>query len=186
MSDDTMKALKAEADSLGIKYHVAIKEETLEERIALHKREAEDMIAVDKKEEKEKEESQKKPVQSAMAPESDAMKAAKEANKLIRCTIAPMNPQERDLSFRMFDCGNKYTGKIAKVIPFNKPWHVPQMILDFIKEQRFLTARMTRTETGKEVMQQNWAPSYAVNILDPLTNDELKHIAASQGTLVEE
>ena len=180
MSDDTMKALKAEADALGIKYHNSISEATLFERIALYKQEQADLAAVEAikgADEKKKQDT---------SAEDAAMAAAKEANKLVRCQIAAMNPQERDIGYKLFDCGNKYTGKIAKVIPFNKPWHVPQIILDYIKEQQFVTAKMVKGEGGREVMQTVWAPAYSVNILDPLTDAELKQIAAAQGTLVEE
>ena len=107
----------------------------------------------------------------------------KEATRLIRCQITSMDPMDKDVSGQIFDLGNQNTGKVSKYIPFGETWHVPKIILDFMRDATFLSTRMIKGEGNTEILEQRYLPKYAINVLPDLTMEERKKLAqiSSQG-----
>ena len=104
------------------------------------------------------------------------------AGKLIRVKIACLNPVKKEWPGEVFSAGNDVVGNFTKFIPFNsdKPYHIPQIILNALQEkmcQVFVTASLPngeKTRTGKLIKEFN------IEILPPLTEQELKDLAKEQ------
>lgn len=103
----------------------------------------------------------------------------REATKLIRCIVTPMASNMKEHQGQLFAVGNAVLPVIAKYILFNAEYHVPQIILDHIKAQElqyFVTAKVS----GRDVRVPKMRKAFSVEILDPLTDEELKELARSQ------
>lgn len=154
MADKDIKALKEEADALGIEYATNISYGVLEKRINdfKNKPKAKKATKVDKR---------------------------KEATKLIRCTISCNNPNKKEHQGEYVSVGNAVIGQIKKFVAFNVPYHVPQIILDTLKDKRFQRV-YTRKEGGKNVVKTKIEKEYVIDILEPLSKTELKDLAQRQ------
>ena len=105
-----------------------------------------------------------------------------EATKLVRIRVTCMNPAKKEWEGEIFTSGNANVGSISKYVPFNSDdgWHVPRILLNMIKERQcqiFVSKKDSRgnmTRTGKLIKE------FAVEILDPLTTEELAELAARQ------
>lgn len=151
---DTRKALARE---LGIKFHPSISLDKLNEKIA----DAQEALEAGE----------------GIPRTAEEIKA--EALKLVRVTISCMNPNKRGLDSELFQVGNGITGTVKKVVPFEKPWHVPQIMLNHIKERQYQSV-VTRKVDGVEVKEGKLFPEFAVNVLPPLTDTELKELEQRQ------
>lgn len=107
-----------------------------------------------------------------------AQKLHAEQAKLIRVQITPMNPAKASLNCELFSFSNDVFSE-KRVIQFNVPWHVPQAMLDHIRSIEFRAYRDIKTPRG--VVQEAYsAPAYAVNVLPPITEEELDQIKKKQ------
>lgn len=162
---DELTALKERAELMGVKFHPSISLEKLREK-----------------------------VNAALAPEAEAANAAPEtkkisrleaqrkASELVRIRVTCMNPAKKEWEGEIFTVGNATVGTFKKYVPFNadEGWHVPRMIFDQLKERQcqvFVTSKDKRgntTRVGKLIKE------FAVEVLDPLTEEELKDLAQRQ------
>jgi hypothetical protein len=105
----------------------------------------------------------------------------KKANKLVRIRITCMNPNKSKLPGEIFSVGNAAIGFIKKYVPFNAAngWHVPQIILTQIQNRKFTTFYEVEI-AGKKQKRSRQIPEFAVDIMQPLTGQELKELAQRQ------
>jgi hypothetical protein len=105
----------------------------------------------------------------------------KKANKLVRIRITCMNPNKSKLPGEIFSVGNSAIGFIKKYVPFNAAngWHVPQIILTQIQNRKFTTFYEVEIG-GKKQKRSRQIPEFAVDIMQPLTGQELKELAQRQ------
>ena len=109
----------------------------------------------------------------------EAQKLREEQAKLIRVQITPMNPAKSSLNCELFSFSNDVFSE-KRVIQFNVPWHVPQAMLDHIRSIEFRAYRDIKTPRGGVVQEAYSAPAYAVNVLPPITEEELEQIKKKQ------
>lgn len=179
---EQLKALKQRADIMGLTYSPNIGLETLRKRVAdvLN-----DVVPV------EVEEPSVVPAAGKAKPGSLAHKAAirKELMdrelKLVRLRITNMNPSKRDLPGEIFTVANKFVGNVKKYVAYGEAtengYHVPYIIYKQLKSRKFLQVRTQRDKvTGQIVIHQSWAPEFALEVLPPLTREELDKLAAAQ------
>ncbi len=106
-----------------------------------------------------------------------------ECLKLVRIRIMNLDPKKKDLPGEIFTIANEYIGTIRKYIPYGEVtdngYHVPQIIYDELKARKFLNIR-TSKKAGQIHVEQNWAQEFSLDILPPLTEQELARLAASQ------
>jgi hypothetical protein len=166
---DELAVLKARADALGISYHPSIGVEKLREKVnaAL----------------KEDEAPQKAPTADAKETESQRRnRLRQEASKLVRIRLTCMNPHKKEWQGEFITAGNSVVGTFTKYIPFNadEGWHVPHIIYEQLRDrecQVFVTVRDSRgnaTRKGKTIKE------FAIEVLPPLTEEELKDLAQRQ------
>jgi hypothetical protein len=168
--------LKYRADTLGIKYpkHIGVeglRRKIREKREEIEEEAAEAVAAVTrKKTQAEIEQELREQVQM------DAM-------ALVRCRIYNLNPGKRDLQGEIITVANRYLGTVRKFIPFGEAtengYHIPQVIYDDLKERKFQQI-MTKTVNGQITVNTRMVPEYNIEVLDPLTEEELRELALKQ------
>lgn len=103
----------------------------------------------------------------------------KEATKLVRIRVSNMNPNKRSHSGEIFTAGNSTIGTHKKYVPFDTEWHVPNIILKMI-QRRKVQIFSRRKVNGKELTTGKLVPEFAVEVLPPLSEAELKQLALEQ------
>lgn len=181
MDDPEYKAeLVARASLMGLTIHPNAKPETIAAKIAAKLRE--EQADAPSKEEVMGE------AAAAVAPDPSLPnpgpakdpKVARElhpAKRLQRVIITCNDPQKADQTGDIISVSNAEVGNMRFYFHFNKPWHVPQIVLNTIKESK-LYLHSSRND-GKDIVQRE-VPRYNIQYLEPLTEKERERIAAKQ------
>lgn len=107
-----------------------------------------------------------------------------EAMALVRVRISNMNPEKAAWPGEWVGVVSKYTGSVRKYIPFGEAtdggYHIPKIIYDELIERKFQQIRVTKDAKGNEKVTTRMVREYQVTILEPLTEAELKELAAAQ------
>lgn len=109
----------------------------------------------------------------------------REALKLIRLRVACMDPKKKDIPGEIITTGNRYIGTVRKFIPFgeftDEGYHVPNCIYQVLKARKFLQITTKRDRhTGTNRTTTRWVPEFSLEVLPPLTEDELSRLAMEQ------
>ena len=170
---DELTLLKQRAQTLGIKFHPSIGLESLRSKVsaALTGEDAE--------------EAAEEPVPEAPAAESRIQmrnRLRKEASALVRVRVTCMNPNKKEWKGEIFTASNSIVGTFRKYVQFNteEGWHVPQIILNMIKARQFQTFYTIKNERGVAVRKGKLIPEFAVEVLPPLTEEELLELSRRQ------
>lgn len=131
-----------------------------------------------------------RPAQAETRPQKVA-RLRKEALRLIRCRITCMNPNKRDWEGEVITVSNSFIGTERKYVPFNaeEGWHVPHIIFEQLQQRQcqvFYTKR--EAGTGAKKRMSKLIKEFAIEVLPPLTKNELQDLAlrqASEGTIHE-
>lgn len=104
---------------------------------------------------------------------------------LTRVRITCMNPQKKDLQGEIYTVANEYIGNVRKFIPYGEAseggYHIPKCLLTMLQEKKFLqitTVKDKRTGTTRPVTKE--VREFAIEILPPLTREELDELATAQ------
>ena len=107
----------------------------------------------------------------------------REQTRLIRCRIANLDPKKADLPGEFITVGNEYIGTITKFVPFGEVsdngYHLPYIIYAELEGRKFQNIR-TSKKAGKIHVETSWAKEFSLDVLDPLTPDEIARLAAAQ------
>lgn len=113
-----------------------------------------------------------------------------DAMKLVRIRITNLDPKKKDLQGEIITVANEYIGTVKKFVPFGEVtdngYHVPNVIYKALKRRKFLNIRTRKGPNGQIHVEQNWAQEFAIEVLPPLTAEELQQLATAQlaaGTL---
>lgn len=189
MTSNEIDLLKDRADMMGISYHPSIGVAKLKEKInaILENRTA---ITVEEEESevpREVQEDEQVLIQKAYVPETPAQRNArsrKEAHKLVRVRITCMNPDKKNWKGEFFNVGNSVIGMTNKFVPYNiesdEGYHVPNIILGYLKEKQFRQTVTTKLPNGKVRKSNKLSREFAIEILEPLTPEALKELATRQ------
>lgn len=169
---DELAILKRRADKLGVSYSNNIGLDTLKERVA-------------KAMEGEKEPEQEK---EAVAQTTDLVQLRaekrKEATKLVRIRFTNMNPRKKDVPGEIFTIANGVVGTIKRYVPFGEAaengWHVEYAIYKMMKRRTFTTTVTKRDDKGRPYNTSVERKEFAIEVLDPLTKEELEQLAKDQ------
>ena len=157
-------SLKARADLMGIKYQPNIPTDKLKELIAGG------LGDVDVREYSDSE---------VRTLKLNQLKA--EATKLIRVNITCFNPAKKDWQGEIFTVSNSSIPVMRKFVLFNTPdgFHVPQMILDVMKERMFQHFSINK-QRGVDIPKKTYQKEFGIEYLPALTEKELKELARVQ------
>lgn len=107
------------------------------------------------------------------------------ALRLVRVRIQNLDPNDSMLSGGIISVQSKYTGKVAKYVPYGDEsangYHIPQIIYDHMKEQKFaLRKEVKGGRFGVKTYKTSMVNKFAIEVLPPLTPEEIAELAALQ------
>ena len=119
------------------------------------------------------------------------MRLNREARVLKRVRISCMNPNKKSATGDIFTVANRAVGTISRHVPFDveEGWHVEAMLLQSIDERKFQQFYEVKLPNGVKVQRGRLVREYAIEYLDPLTEEEIAALAQRQimsGSLVGE
>ena len=106
------------------------------------------------------------------------------AMKLVRVVVTPNDPTMVNYPGLIFSVGASGINNgrmIKKFVPFSNEegWHVPTIILNQIMNAEMQKFRTVTRANGEKVLEPFLTKKFNVRILDPLTPEELKQVAAA-------
>lgn len=110
----------------------------------------------------------------------------RENMRLVRLRITNMDPKKKDLPGEIFTVANNFLGTVSKFIPYGEitedGYHVPYILYKNLKTRKFLNIRTFKDKKNGNVIkvEQNWALEFALEVLPPLTKDELARLGTAQ------
>lgn len=111
------------------------------------------------------------------------LRMKRHANELIRIRVTSMDPAKKEWEGEIIGAGNNLVGTLTKYVPFgiDEGWHVPRILYNVIRDrmaQIFIT--VTDPVSKQKVRKGKLIKAFAIDVLDPLTEDEIKELAARQ------
>lgn len=176
---DELTILKSRARMMGIEFSNNIGLETLRERVRAK------MEAIDKIDE---------PIVEAIpeigqtevksTPMTIRAQLQRDEMKLVRLRITNLDPKKKDLAGEILTVANEYLGTVTKFIPFGEVtedgYHVPYCLFRQLQDKKFLSIRVRKTADGREKIEQGWVKEFALEVLPPLTREEIAKLANAQ------
>jgi len=112
-------------------------------------------------------------------------KIRRDALKLVRCRITNMDPKKADLPGEVLTIANRYIGTVKKFVPYGEVtddgYHIPNCIYEELESRRFQNIRIIKDrKTGNKTVSATWAKEFAIEVLPPLTPEELAQLATAQ------
>lgn len=161
--------LKSRANKLGIKFSPNIGLDTLREKVN-------EKLSANKKEEQEN--------LKDNSPAAIRKRLYKEQMRLIRCRITNLNPAKKDLKGEIFTVANEYLGTIKKFVPYDEAgnaYHLPFILFNELKNKKFVQRQLiTDPKTKEQRIISKWVPEFNLEVLEPLTKEQLAKLASSQ------
>lgn len=165
-----LDSLKARADMMGISYHPSIRVDKLRDKVnaaVLSTGEVEEPVIPSIRTE----------------TEDDVRRRLKlAASELVRVRVSCMNPNKKEWDGEIFTVGNALVGTFKKYVPFNAEdgWHVPRIIYNQLTERQCQIFYSDRDERGNSIRKSRTIKEFAVEVMTPLTSEELQELARRQ------
>lgn len=104
------------------------------------------------------------------------------ANTLIRVNISVMNPVMKEWEGEIITGGNSLVGSIKKYVQFNTPdgYHIPRVLYNILRDRECQIFYTAKDDRGNKVRRAKSIKEFAIEVLEPLTQDELDELAAAQ------
>lgn len=177
---DELSLLKERARTLGIPLGGNIGLDALKKKIAAK-------LAGEKEEPEEEVEEEtaapKRKLSKAEAEQAVREKLQKDKMALVRCRIYNLNPSKRDLQGEIITVANKFLGTVRKFIPFGEQtdngYHIPKVIYEDLVRRQYQHVKTKRVKGNIEV-DTRMVPEYNIEVLEPLSAEELKDLAMRQ------
>ena len=122
-----------------------------------------------------------------LTPKEHLKKLTKEqrALRMQRIVVSPNDPLMSSYNGLIFTVGSSSVNKgrmIKKYVPFNNDdgWHVPQIIIDQIEAAEMQKFKQVTLPNGEKTLQPYITKKFNVQILPPLTKEEMEQLAAAQ------
>ncbi len=175
---EELDTLKARATTMGIDFHPNIGLTKLKEKIQTRfdaVMDQDDSVVKDVKVEDG-------PMTEAQYAKVRSKNARKTAGALVRIQVTCMNPDKKKWKGEIFSVGSSKIGTFKKFVPFGieAGYHVPQIILDMMKERQFSMFKEVPGPKGNMITKSYLVPEFAIAVLPQLTTAELKDLANQQ------
>lgn len=176
-----LESLKAKADKLGIKYKSNISETALAKKIDLVL--SDESTAKDESDEVDESEQDDEEEEEAPKPKKlDKASERKRSQKLVRVIVRPLDPRRTQLDGELVMTGNSAIGTTGKFVPFNVEagFHIPEIIYNTLKDRTFTEFYTVEDKDGNEHTKSRQKKAFIIEVLDPLTEDEIQEIKIRQ------
>lgn len=110
----------------------------------------------------------------------EADSRTKEAMRLVRCIISCNNKNKTNYKGEIFSVRNAVLPEVKKYVPFNVATHVPQILLNVIKEKDYQLFREEILPNGNKTKRPYLIKEYNIQILPPISTKELEAIKQKQ------
>lgn len=124
------------------------------------------------------------PKQLKLAQNAERMKQRSEQLRLVRIRVTNLNPAKKALAGEIFTVANAFLGTVRKYIPYGEAtdegYHVPFILYNEMKDRKFVSIKKRKAPNGQEILDQRLVPEFALELLEPLTKDELATLARTQ------
>lgn len=106
----------------------------------------------------------------------------KEAHALVRVRVSCMNPNKKQHENGLFSVSNSVIGTVRVLVPFDmeEGWHIPKVIYDHLKACKCQLLSSKKAAGGKIKVVSKLISEFNIEVLDPLTKEELKELATQQ------
>ena len=102
-------------------------------------------------------------------------------SKLVRCIITSNDPAMREHDTTPFYAVSNSAVTLPKqTFPLNVEWHVPQAYVDYMLSMKCGIPVKSKDEKGRTITVRKSISKYNINILPPLTQDELDSLKTAQ------
>lgn len=176
---DELKMLKARATLMGIVFSNNISVETLRQKIEAKISEVDTPV-----------DAAVNPLEVPEVPVSKSTPSLRDylistEMKLVRLRITNLDPKKKDLPGDIIAVANEFMGTVRKYIPFGEVtengYHVPYCLYKELEGRKFLNVRTLKEgRSGQIRVETTWAREFALDVLPPLTSDELMRLAMTQ------
>lgn len=176
-----LESLKAKADKLGIKFKSNISETALAKKIELVL--ADESTAKDESDEVDESEQDDEEEESKPKPKKlDKASERKRSQKLVRVIVRPLDPRRTQLDGELVMTGNSAIGTTGKFVPFNieAGFHIPEIIYNTLKDRTFTEFYTVQDKDGNEHTKSRQKKAFIIEVLDPLTEEEIQEIKIRQ------
>jgi hypothetical protein len=186
ITNPELTQVRAEADKLGVKYHHRAGVAKIQGLIDNHLPQTTSPVpAAVVKAEPVQRQVPKAPVVLMTAKQFKDRKLAQQrlaCTRLIRVRIQCMNPNKKDWPGEIISTGSAKLGTFKKYIPFNspEPYHIPKIIFDVLSEKKCSVFYNETARLGHAVRKSRLVPEYAIEVLEPLTPEQLSELARTQ------
>lgn len=177
-----LEILKNEARTLGIPIGGNLSADTLRHRIEEAKKqdkEEDEKLVKDNAAKRKQARQVKHSFTEMQNAELKMTERKRAASKLHRVTITCHDPIESKTGGRIFTVGNTAFGTERKYVPYGRAWHVSTMMLNSIREKKFITHTIEKVN-GREVNRHFETPMYSIHELPPISTKELETLARQQ------
>lgn len=108
---------------------------------------------------------------------------------LVRIRINVLNPAKQNWTGEIFTVGNDYIPHMTRFVPFNTPdgiWHVERIFVDMLKNRKYTYIpeksgdKFDPRNYGADLNKRQLRPEFSIEILPPLTSNEIYALAAKQ------
>jgi len=174
LQQDEKASLQARLKQMNVKFHPNAGVDKLKELLA-------STLAGDTPDASTPDEGKDEGAEVELTTAQKRLKLKKEALALVRVRITCMNPAKKDWEGEFFTIGNSFIG-IKRYVPFNAEdgWHVERILLNALKERKYQAFIKKKNKGGTSTVVTKLVPEFAIEILEPLTEDELKELAQQQ------
>lgn len=196
MTDLALQHIRQQADSLGVTYHHKAGVTKIQAAIEAHldaqnsdpveplKEQPESLVTSSANELSAK---QKALLDTPVIPMTEAVYKAqnrienkRKVSALIHCKVVCMNPNKRDWAGEILSVGSAKLGTWKRYVPFNAEWHVPKILFDMMKEKKCTIFQSGKNERGHPTKKSVLINEYNIEVLDPLTKEELEKLRIKQ------
>ena len=170
-----LENLKVRAEKLGVKFHPSISADKLREKIKAAQAEGEGSVV---------EQPEVKSATSTVeeSPAAKKLRLKREGLKLMRVRITCMNPTKKEWEGEIFTVSNNAVGTVKRYVPYNAEdgWHVEQILLNQLRERQCQIFTTEKDSRGNKIRKGKLIREFAIEVLDPLTEEELHDLAQRQ------
>ena len=106
----------------------------------------------------------------------------REAKKLVRCVVTNRNPMKQGWEGEIISVSNDLGANERKYVPFGltEGYHLPQIMINALNDKKCTIFVNKKGADGKLVKEGKLIKEYAIEILPPLTPEELERLADDQ------
>lgn len=172
-----LENLKVRAEKLGVKFHPSISADKLREKIKAAQAEGEGEVS-----EGEQPKMKSTTGTPEESPAAKKLRLKREGLKLVRVRITCMNPAKKEWEGEIFTVSNNAVGTVKRYVPYNldEGWHVEQILLNQLRERQCQIFVSEKDSRGNKIRKGKLIREFAIEVLPPLTEEELAELAQRQ------